>query len=299
MLVDHDGDRWGSPHHERATGVPLTRLADIVRLVMRRHRVSLREAVARVLNRLDAGGVAPGYLLKPGGYAERLWGRSSLDAREGADRFFDERLHVWRPALPAGRQLALAGRSPAVMSWYEALARGLVVDGEPTLGRVLSADGERVVLCELVDWWAIPACDELSGSDDATTWLSLLWGNAETPADLDRGDEALLAIELEEARRLFGESGSGDGKVKWPHKERSGFTDAEREEMFRMRHRDAMSDTAIAKVVGVTATTVKDQIGPVRGRRYNPELVPKSGWRAPKALLEELDLSSRRTVNAP
>jgi hypothetical protein len=75
----------------------------------------------------------------------------------------------------------------------------------------------------------------------------------------------------------------------WNRKSGGRWTDTERDEMFRMRHIDGMTDEAIGKACGgVTGTTVGQHIGPKRGWSFDTEGV--KGWRSSTELRQQCGL---------
>lgn len=215
FVKDHDGERWGLPYLDSSKSVGVARLAAVVRQVGLRDGLTVREAVDLVLDRLAINGVVPEFTFDEDAQ------RPVPIELQGAGL----NVHVWRPAYCSGRDWVNQSRSSAYVArrahamgapwadeteaWafmpeVEALGRGLLVRGCPTIGTRLPANaGTPGLHLTTREWESLPAVPELAGADGAIPWLRILWGEVRRFDELDIGLEARLAIRDEVAQRLF------------------------------------------------------------------------------------------------
>lgn len=169
-LPAHEDECWGADLSDGTPPRRLVRVADLVRLVQKRHgpKAVVKRCATEVLNKLKGPQDAP------------TTNAPALFVLQRGDHARPVTDDVWCPRCP-----------PSDAARY---ARGVHVEERS----FWDVPGEE----EMRRW--LP---ELCGQSGAIDWLRWCWTvHAERFADLDLGPQAALAISADDAVRLFGES---------------------------------------------------------------------------------------------
>lgn len=263
--------------------IKLASLADLVRHVMRRKGhpyLPHRTAASEVLFSVATGCPWPDlYLTDPADFACLITPDTMF--RKGRA----ERKAATKPQFKTGW---------SARNWRldESQYRQVVVPEQAAIAERRGAGG---MLDELSEAWCI---------------------NAKTVADLDKGRPARVALRYDVAAALFGLPGTAAAEPSaaaeqvqptalaaaagaqaaddalivqpaggvWPHVEGADWSDAEREAMFTMRHKNGMAGERIAKIARVSRPRVDELIGKV-GSPKNNQWPDACDWRPSAALL--------------
>lgn len=279
----HDAAALGVLTADGEAPIKLASLADLVRHVMR-HKgppyLPLRAAASKVLDSVAADCPLPDlYLTDPADFACLITPETLFRAGRA------ERKSGTKPQFKTGWSATSWG---AGQSQYREVP-------VPKQAAIAERRGVGGMLAELSEAWCI---------------------NAKTVADLDKGRPARVALRYDVAAALFGLPGTAAAEPSaaaeqvqptalapaagaqaaddalivqpaggvWPHVEGADWSDAEREAMFTMRHKNGMAGERIAKIAGVSRPRVDELIGKV-GSPNNNQWPDACDWRPSAALL--------------